>query len=338
MRQMVRRAFVFGLLFLSGGGFAKGSPLGDLATIAATKGPVIWYESASPEQIAQVSAAFNKKYPGIKIQFVRNAGGNSLAAKVIQEVQANSATASLISGDVKHVEALHARGLLIDRNWSELGVSVRLTPTRYAIATTATVFSIIWNKNKVSSEQSPKTWSDLLKPEWKKRLGHWVRSAPLANLGATLGEDVVRKFVADLAAQKPALFPSSFPLAQQVAAGEVDVAIIASQAAIPPRTQGAPIEERFLDPTPVNTIYSGVVSKGGNPEGAQVLAAWLTTPEGAIAYEAATGRGNPIIEGTQASKLVAGRRLSEWPFDQTATYEKLETELAELLANGASSQ
>ena len=77
---------------------------------------------------------------------------------------------------------------------------------------------------------------------------------------------------------------------------------------------GAPLGLRFLDPTPMNTLYGAVVSKGGNPEGAQVLLAWLSTLEGAKAYEAAIGRGNPLIKGTETNERIGKVKLVEFSF------------------------
>src|SRR6266700_2534062 len=72
----------------------------ELAAAAAKKGPLIWYESSPPEAILKIAAAFNKRYPDIKIQFVRNTGGGGIAARIIQESDAGAATASFFIGDV----------------------------------------------------------------------------------------------------------------------------------------------------------------------------------------------------------------------------------------------
>ncbi|HMS81256.1 MAG TPA: hypothetical protein PKC20_17355, partial [Burkholderiaceae bacterium] len=39
----------------------------------------------------------------------------------------------------------------------------------------------------------------------------------------------------------------------------------------------------------------------------------IATDEGALAYEAATGRGNPLSPKTKTAQLIAGRKVSEWP-------------------------
>ncbi len=59
---------------------------------------------------------------------------------------------------------------------------------------------------------------------------------------------------------------------------------------------------------------SRCISKNArNPEGARVFLSWLASEEGALAYEQATGRGNPIIAKTKTAQFIKGKKLSEWP-------------------------
>src|SRR5204862_331063 len=150
----------------------------------------IWYESSPPEAVLKIAAAFNKKYPEIKIQFVRNTGGGGIAARIIQESEAGATTASFFIGDVAQLIPLNQRSLLLARDWNSLG---------------------------------------------------------------------------------------------------------------------------------------------GNPEGAQVLLAWLSTLEGAKAYEAAIGRGNPLIKGTETNERIGKVKLVEYSFADAATIEKVDAELTQML-------
>ena len=94
MHRLIGAAAVAGLVLAGvSSHIARADAVQDLAAAAAKKGPVIWYESSPPEQILKVAAAFNKRYPDIKIQFVRNTGGGGIAARVIQESEAGAATA-----------------------------------------------------------------------------------------------------------------------------------------------------------------------------------------------------------------------------------------------------
>jgi iron(III) transport system substrate-binding protein len=305
--------------------------LQDLAAAAAKKGPVIWYESSPPEAALKIAAAFNKRYPDIKIQYVRNTGGGGIAARVIQESEAGAATASFFIGDVAQLIPLNQRKLLLSTEWKGLGVDPALVTTPYAVAATAALGVLVWNKQRVTDADLPNSWDGMLAERWRGKIGQWVRAATLGTLAKAYGEQHMRNYTRRLIELKAMIYPSTFQLAQQVAAGEVDIGMGLYHSAQPVIAAGAPLGLRFLDPTPMNTLYGAVVAKGGNPEGAQVLLAWLSTLEGAKAYEGAVGRGNPLIKGTETAERVGTHKLVEYSFEDAATIEKLDAELTQML-------
>lgn len=317
---------------------AQSKELADLAAAAAKKGAVIWTESSSDDQIKPVIAAFNKRYPDIKVQFIRNTGGNTLAARVVQEAQAGTAPAALLTGDHQQFEILRQRGLVLERDWKPLGVPPALTPKPHLISTTAALGVLLWNKKNVSDANAPKNYFDLVDPKWSGKVGSWVRAPNFASLAQIEGEARVREFAQKLVANKCRMYDSTYQLAQEVGSGEVDVGFGLYHSTIIPMNQGAPIAWGFTDPIANATIFSVVVPKSANPEGAQVMAAWLGSAEGANAYEAGTGRGNPFVPGSKANELVKGRRLSEWSIDDTPTYVRLLAEFNKILAEGRGKQ
>ena len=332
MHRLIGAAAVAGLVLAGvSSHIARADAVQDLAAAAAKKGPVIWYESSPPEQILKVAAAFNKRYPDIKIQFVRNTGGGGIAARVIQESEAGAATASFFIGDVAQLIPLNQRGLLLTRDWKALGVDPALATTPYAVSSIAALGVLIWNKQRVADADLPKTWDELIAERWRGKIGQWVRAATLATLAKAYGEQHLRDYTRRLIELKPLIYASTFQLAQQVAAGEVDIGMGLYHSAQPVISSGAPVGLRFLDPTPMNTLYGAVVAKGGNPEGAQVLLAWLSSLEGAKAYEAAVGRGNPRIKGTETFERIGGRKLAEHSFEEAPISEKLDAELTQML-------
>jgi iron(III) transport system substrate-binding protein len=316
---------------LVAGSAARADTVQDLAAIAGKKGPVIWYESSPPEAVLKIAAAFNKKYPDIKIQFVRNTGGGGIAARIIQESEAGAATASFFIGDVAQVIPLNQRKLLLSADWKGLGVQGDLVTTPHAVSSIAAIGVLVWNTQRVADADLPKTWDEMLAERWRGKIGQWVRAATLGTLAKTYGEQHMRDYTRRLIELKPMIYASTFQLAQQVAAGEVDIGMGLYHSAQPVIAAGAPLGLRFLDPTPMNTLYGAVVAKGGNPEGAQVLLAWLSTLEGARAYEAAIGRGNPLIKGTDTAERIGNHKLVEFSFEDAATIEKIDAELTQML-------
>ncbi|WP_423460758.1 ABC transporter substrate-binding protein [Ottowia sp. VDI28] len=312
MKKLI--AATFGLAFaLAPLVSAHAQSLAELAKTAEGKPTVTWYESSPSEQIDKVLAAFHRKYPSVKVRHTRLVGGNELAVRGVQEMQARGYTGDLLTGGADHISQLKGRGYMEAVNWAQLGVPKAYTPNPEMVATTASVYVALWNSRKVSDAESPKTWEDVLNPKWTNRVGSWVRAAAFAQLAATEGPDSAKRSLERFIKLKPMLFKSTFPLAQAVGSGEVDMGIGFYHSTLPPMNAGAPIKMRALDIVPMHIIYSGVSKNARNPEGAKLLMAWLSTDEGALAYENATGRGNPQAAKTKTAQFIAGKKTSEWP-------------------------
>ncbi len=314
-------------------GFASAAPLDDLAATAAKKPPVLWYESSPPEQMQQVIAAFNKRYPDIKVRYIRNTGGGGVAAKIVQEAQANAPTASFITADVQQLNVLLSRNLLATPDFKALGIADSLVGSPNAAAVGASLAVLVWNKGNVTDAEVPKTWADVTDMKWKQRSATWVRASMYASLAAVSGEDKARDLIRRIVEQKAKAYASNAEVAQQTASGEVDIGIGLYHTTQPLLASGAPIGMKFIDPVPMTTIWGAVVkTPNGNTEGAEVLLSWLTTLEGAKAYEAATMRGNPRVKGTHHSELVEGKTLAEYPISKSADVQRLDLEFSEMLS------
>ncbi|MEO7243048.1 MAG: extracellular solute-binding protein [Variovorax sp.] len=293
--------------------FTYAQALPDLVAAAETKPAVTWYESSPSEQADKVLEAFSAKYPNIKIRHTRLVGGNDIAVRTVQEMQARGYTGDVLTGGADQMWQLKERGLLEAVDWSKLPIPKDLAPNPYMLSTAASVYVVAWNTKKVPEAEVPTTWEQLLDPKWTHRIGAWVRASAFAQLAATQGEDKSTKELERFVALKPMLFKSTFPLAQAVASGEIDLGLGFYHSTLPPLEAGAPIKMRALDVVPMHIIYSSISKDARNPEGARVLLAWLSSDEGALAYEAATGRGDPLLPVTKTAQFIKGKKLSEWP-------------------------
>lgn len=292
---------------------AAAQSLAELASAAEKKPPVSWYESSPADQGDKVIAAFAKKHPGLKVRQTRLVGGNELAVRTVQEMQARGYTGDVLTGGADHLFQIKGRGYLESVNWAALNVPKALNPNPFMMATAASVYVVAWNSKKLSDAEAPSTWEQVLDPKWTNRMGSWVRAAAFAQLAATQGPDTARKQLERFIALKPMLFKSTFPLAQAVGSGEIDLGIGFYHSTLPPMNAGAPIKMRALDVVPMHIIYSGISKNARNPEGARVFLSWLASEEGALAYEDATGRGNPMMPKTKTAQFIKGKKLSEWP-------------------------
>ncbi len=131
------------------------------------------------EEAANLCAAFDKKYPGVKCNFVRTTAQVAFQ-RLQQDLQANVAVASVFSStDVSHYPDLKKRGLLLAYRPNNLAKMVdSLTQYNdkdgYYTVTAAALMLIAYNTSLVAEKDAPKNWPDLLDPKWKNKvaIGH----------------------------------------------------------------------------------------------------------------------------------------------------------------------
>lgn len=304
------------------------------AAAAKAGGTIIWYESSPDDQAAKIISGFQKRFPGLKLDHVRDTGGNSIGARIVQESQSGVRTGDLATTGSSIVQPLIERNLLRKIDWAADGLDAKMAPSPYAVRTTAVVYVILYNSSLVTEAQAPKNWLDLLDPRWDGKIGIWVRGEGQGALAAAWGEDKVIDYVKKMNARHPVLLKSTFPLAQQVAAGEILVGFSLYHSAQPPIRRGAPIKIVVPEPVPTETLYSIVPVKAGNPAGGELLAVWLATPEGGKVYEDATDRGNPLLPNTKTHALLAGHTVAEFPAAQAGKEAAIVERLNKLIESG----
>jgi iron(III) transport system substrate-binding protein len=131
------------------------------------------------DTIADICAAFNKKYPGVKCNFVRTTAQVAYQ-RFQQDVKSNVPVASVFSStDVSHYPALASAGLLMSYKPHNLSrmvdslVQYNGKNDQYWV-TAAALVTITYNTSLVSEKDAPKSWPDLLDPKWKNKvaIGH----------------------------------------------------------------------------------------------------------------------------------------------------------------------
>lgn len=131
------------------------------------------------EEAANLCATFEKKYPGIKCNFVRTTAQVAFQ-RFQQDLQANAPVASVFSStDVSHYPDLKKRGLLLQYKPNNLAKMVDSLKSyndadNYYSVTAAALMLITYNNSLVAEKDAPKNWPDLLDPKWKGKvsIGH----------------------------------------------------------------------------------------------------------------------------------------------------------------------
>lgn len=271
----------------------------EVVQAAEAEGNVIIYSSLIPGVVENLVKAFQQKHPKIKVQSVRNVE-SVLIPKIQQEQSTSAAGADLVALNLHDfIDEQQKGGQLV----KPIGPSVSLYPANAIFRGVAPVITnypmgLAYNSDLVKNP--PRTYEDFLRPEFKGAVG--VINAA-ASPSIPFWYDTLRKtmpgYWEKLAAQGVKLYPSTIPITQAVASGEVKVTIFATPGAVKAlQEQGAPI--KFVMPTAPQVFAVGyplgILKNARNPNAAQVFADFLMSLEGQTILNG-NGNGVSAIEG-----------------------------------------
>src|SRR3954467_13165144 len=142
----------------------------DAALIEAAKkeGEVVWYSTQIISQLVRpVSAAFEKKYPGIKVRATR-ANASEVAVKIFNESRAGRVQSDVFDGTTT-VVPLKKEGYVLQ--WQpdsakEYPADLK-DPEGYWVANNLFIITPGFNTGLVARGSEPKTYEDLLDPKWR---------------------------------------------------------------------------------------------------------------------------------------------------------------------------
>ena len=286
MRHFAARIRV-GLLGLAAFGFLAGGPAAaqdccpkDLVDAANKEGKVVLYTALLLDNEQLVAKEFNKKFPNIKVDIVR-APGARLFTRVETEAAANQLSADILDMTDRGL-ALRIENLFADyappnaKDYdSPAMVSKKLWPRSVQI------YGIAYNPALISNP--PASWQDLTKPEYKGKLGLVIAGSG----GTTWTKVMFQRQVLGLdywkaiAAQQPRLFESNGPTATAVVRGEVALAMLLTNAALPLERDGAPIKVVYpKEGLPTTPGTAGIFKTAPNPNAAKLFLNWFLSVEG----------------------------------------------------------
>ena len=174
-------------------------------------------------------------------------------------------------------------------------------PTRF------NVFVQAYNTNLIKKEELPKTYEDLLKPEWKGRLGIEQSDADwMAELIRYWGEKRALDFFRGIGAQDLQKRKGHIVLANMVAAGEVPLALTVYSFEIDHlQHKQAPIAMLALDPVIAKPNGVAIAKRAVNPHAALLFADFmLTDAQKLLADHGAVPANTKTKSPFEPSKLV----------------------------------
>ncbi|MBX9758795.1 MAG: extracellular solute-binding protein [Beijerinckiaceae bacterium] len=256
---------------------------------ARKEGQVIIYSAMIVNQaLRPLVDSFNKKYPGVRASYWRG-DSEDIAAKLAAESRAKN-----LSVDV--VEGTGVGELVIEANLVQPfftpeinGVPENLRdPRKLWAPTRVSYFSVAYNTRLVPPEKAPKTFEDLLDPQWKGKISWRIGSSSgtplfITNLRTAWGEDKAMAYFRKLADQKIVNFGSGSArtLVDRVIAGEYPIALnIFAHHPLISAAKGAPVASQLMDPVATTTATAAIPKGVRRPHAALLLVDFIVSKEG----------------------------------------------------------
>jgi ABC-type Fe3+ transport system substrate-binding protein len=274
-------------LLLAIGAHADADPA--LVAAAQKEGAVTWYSTLIVNQIVRpMVEAFEKKYPGIKVQYSR-ASSSDVALKIRNEARARRVQADLFDGS-NTVFMLEEANVVADYHpKSAASYPAELKdPKGHWTALNLFYWTSAYNTNLVKDDEAPKTYGDLLDPKWKGKIAWTYDLTPggppgfvhniLTTMGQEKGMDYLRKF----AAQEPVTIPAAQRVVlDKVVSGEYPLAVmILNYHATISMNQGAPIRWIRMEPLLQSMSLVSIVKDSPHPSAARLFVEFMLSDEG----------------------------------------------------------
>ncbi|MDQ6680508.1 MAG: extracellular solute-binding protein [Pseudomonadota bacterium] len=216
-----------------------------LAQGARKEGEVSVYTSLTAEELAALSAAFDKKY-AVKVRAWR-AGSEKVLQRATTEARSGRHDADVIETNGPELEALYREQLLMPLYSPHLAelMPQSLRPHGHWVGTRLNMFVHAYNTKLVKKEELPTRYADLADPRWKGRLGIEAEDEDwFATVVKGLGEEAGLKTFREIAKTNGfSVRKGHTLLAGLVASGEVPFALTAYSHGVEKMKQkGAPVE------------------------------------------------------------------------------------------------
>ena len=281
------RALVILLALATGAHAAPPDPA--LIEAARKEGSVNWYSTLIVNQILRpMTEAFEKKYPGIKVQYSR-ATSSDVALKIRNEARAHRMQADVFDGPTT-VFPLEESNLVADFHPS--AASDWAADLRDANGHWTAQCLFIWaaavNTGAVKPEDIPKTYEDLLNPRWKGQIAWTNDPTPggppgfIHNILASMGQEKGMAYLHAFAAQQPVTIPAAQRVVlDKVISGEYPLAVMTlNYHSTISAAQGAPVRWLRLEPLLQSFSMIGVVKDAPHPNAARLLVEFILSDEG----------------------------------------------------------
>jgi iron(III) transport system substrate-binding protein len=324
-------ALILNLPVLAWGQSGKPTKVADLAaydkpdreqvlyTGAKAEGKVTWYTSLAGGSYKDLAAAFEAKYPGVKVESYR-ATRQELGARIQAETQAKRYIFDTLESTVPLLQCLRDKQLIVPFFFPTQakypdGVKEKGPKGLFYWSIDRESHIILsYNKNIVPANLIPKNYEGLLRPDLKDKIGFAGSDTGVTVIGAMLmlkGDEYIKK----LKSQNPIVHKvSGRALLDLVISGEIGLSpsTFRNHAEVSIR-DGAPVGWVPMEIVPTNSGATAISAQAPHPHAALLLADFILG-EG----------GQKVLEQYEYGNPTKNYGFKRWYPEQGLTTEQYE--------------
>jgi len=312
---------------------ARSQSLDELHKSALKEGALNFYATLAQINAEIVLPAFEKRFPGIKINHV-DATSDQLVARAMSEARGGRTLGDVFQVPLENVVQLHDQGLLLDTSFPESSAYPDGLKGTFWIASDLQYFIAAWNTNQVKKDEEPKSFDDFTHPRWKNRLIAEPRDLEMLLAFAKYrfkSDEKAIDYWKKVALNNVEFHKGHSDLAELLVAGQASVCLTCYSHHYPQRIKkGAPLNYMLTEG--VASINATAIFKNApHPNAAQLFARWVASQDGQkIMAQGGRSPAHPKVDPinktkTEKTYFITAADLKEYP-----KYEKLWKEIFKL--------
>jgi iron(III) transport system substrate-binding protein len=294
-----------------------------------------------PPNIKASTAAFMKKYPFINLYVEEITATDQYQRNLLELKSGRGKDWDLLSVSIDFYSEYLAFLSKIDlfgmaaQGIIQIPGSMIDAKNRNVVALFSRFQVTAYNKNLVPADRVPRTWEDLLKPEFKgRKFAADIRPTEIAGLVPAWGLEKTIDYARKVAAQQPIWVRGGSRTLTSMVAGEIPMMIGPNYTAVK-RTQtkdaAGVLQYVTLEPVPVRlTVAEGIHVASQHPNAALLWLEWMASPEAQkLADEHEPLASSVYVRGGAVEQELKGKKLSVVSWEHHQNMEKWQAQVFE---------
>lgn len=290
--------------------------------------------SFTEDAIPAIKEGFQKTYPFLKVDIEEQTGDDD--QRILLEIQAEQNDADVLhlspesyTEYLPYIENVDLFGM--EKNKVVTIADGMINHKRGDVmAAGSGISAFAYNPKLLPADQAPKTWDDMLQPQFKgRKFMIDIEPTNLAALGEVWGPDKLKQYATGLKGQDPIWSRGDTVSLTAIGAGEYAMRVANNyHSAYRAIKKGANLELVFMEPIPVRLTQIEAVRKGAeHPAAATLFLEYTASAEVQEILDKEEPRQSSIFaDGSELNKITTGKQVSvvDWDnFDNEPTWEKM---------------